>query len=103
MNIYETAQWLIIGFNSVILVLVCLNLILGKSTWSDVRVRIGVFLAVCGLGAQIIYSLTVLQRNEVPRLAPFWMLKDIGIGILFILDIFKPSVYWTDENQKRGD
>ena len=96
---YVLLQWLIIVFDLAIIMLGCLHLLRGKATWSHKAVRAFVYVVLIGLSGQVWYSLTVLMSNDVPELFPAWVLKDFGIGALLLLDMFKPSIYWAEEEK----
>ena len=94
---YELLQYIIIVFDFVVLFLVSAHLLTSKKTWAHALVRFAVLCVAAGFAAQIVYSIEILRIDRVNDVFPIWMLKDLGMGALLLMDMFKPSVYWTEE------
>lgn len=88
-------------FDAVVMLVTIPALVLGKDTWKSAPIRWCVFAAACGLGAEAAYTCQVMINKAVPHIFPLWILKDLGIGVLLLLDVFAPHLYWTGESHAR--
>ena len=80
-------------FDAAVLLVTVAALVLDKDNWKSTLVRWCVFIVACGLGAQAAYTCQVIVDDAVPKIFPSWILKDIGIGLLLLIDVFAPQLY----------
>lgn len=92
--------WILFGiaiFDLAVMAVVMVALVLGEDAWRAWPVRACVFIVSCGLGAEAAYTFQVIANDAVPLIFPSWVLKDVGIGLLLLMDVFIPNIYWTGE------
>lgn len=88
-------------FDAAVMLITIVALVLGKDTWKWPPIRWCVFAVACGLGAEVAYTCQVMIDKDIPRIFPSWILKDVGIGVLLLMDVFAPHLYWIGEKHVR--
>lgn len=97
MSLNELLVLLVSLFDLTVLLIVLVYMSRGKATWRHCAVRAAVLFLVAGLGADFAHGIEMLIHGTVGFAPQYWVLTDIGGGVLLMLDVFKPSVYLIDD------
>lgn len=99
----QVLQIVIAIWDIAVMTIVFVHLFKDKPTWTHKMVRLCVFLVVAQMGVNAANICFNWYQDEVKEALSQWLLGHIGMGILFLYDVYKPQVYQGESNVANTD